>query len=129
MSNMPSGAAPPPPPPEPLEVLAPDAVGRLAGRPDVVLVVVDGGVPEEVHRADDVVPVAPVEELGHTILAAGDEVGLDAELEVGLLAHERAVGVEVVGRALAPELMVPDLERLREAVDVLGDSELRDAAL
>ena len=35
--------------------------------------------------------------------APGHEVGLDAEAQVGLLAHERAVLVEVVVRELAPE--------------------------
>ena len=60
---------------------------------------------------------------------AGDEVDLDPEPQVGLLAHERAVLVEVVARVLAPERVVPDVERLREAVDVLGDPELGDPAL
>ena len=60
---------------------------------------------------------------------ARHEVGLDAEPQVGLLAHELAVGVEVVERVLAPERVLPDVERLREAVDVLGDAELGDPAL
>ena len=61
--------------------------------------------------------------------APGDEVRLDAQPQVGLLAHERAVVVEVVVRVVAPERVLPDLERLREAVDVLGDAQLGDAAL
>ena len=115
---------------EPLEVAPPDAVGRLAGRPHVVLVVVDGacrrGSAPSRRRSRS---RAPSSSVGHPVLAARDEVGLDPEPQVGLLAHERAVVVEVVERAVAPELVVPDVERLREAVDVLGDAELGDAAL
>ena len=65
---------------------------------------------------------------GDPVLAAGHEVHLDPEPEVGLLAHERAVGVEVVVRRM-PERVVPDLQRGAEAVDVLGDPELRYPAL
>ena len=46
-----------------------------------------------------------------------------------LLAHERAVRVEVVVRVLAPERVPPHVQRLREAVDVLGDAQLGDPAL
>ena len=84
---------------------------------------------DEVDRADDVVPVAVGEQRRHAVLAAGDEVGLDAEPQVGLLAHERAVVVEVVARAVAPQRVLPDVERRAEAVDVLGDAELLDPAL
>ena len=84
---------------------------------------------EEVHRADHVVEVARLEQVGDAILGAGHEVGLDAEPQVGLLAHERAVGVEVVVRVAHPERVLPDVERLLEAVDVLGDAELGDPAL
>ena len=61
---------------------------------------------------------------------AGDEVRLDPEPQVGLLAHEAAVVVEVVDRARAPRTGgATDVERLAEAVDVLGDAELGDPAL
>ena len=85
--------------------------------------------PHEVHRADDVVPLARLEEARDAVLAAAHVVGLDAEPQVGLLAHERAVVVDVVARPAAPPRVLPDLERLREAVDVLGDAELGDPAL
>ena len=114
---------------EPLEVAPPDLLGRLAGRPHVVVVVVDGVRAEEVHRADDVVPFARLEQVGRPVLAAGDEVDFDAEPEVRLLAHERAVVVEVVARVALPQRMVPDLEGLAEPVHVLADAELGDAAL
>ena len=68
---------------------------------------------------------APRRKLGDAVLAPGDEVGLDAEPQVGLLAHELAVGVDVVERELAPQRVVPDLERLAEAVDVLADARAR----
>ena len=115
--------------PQPLEVRLPHLLGRARRRPDVVLVVVERAVADEVDRADDVVEVAAGQQLGHAVLAARDEVGLDPELEVGLLAHEVAVGVEVVAGRVAPQLVLPDLERLGEAVDVLGHAELLDAAL
>src|SRR3954447_5177398 len=63
------------------------------------------------------------------VLAAGDEVGLDAEPEVGLLADEAAVLVEVVVRELAPQRVVPDVQRRAEAIDVLGHAELIYSAL
>ena len=40
--------------------------------------------------------------------------------------EELAVGVEVVDGLLDPERVAPDLEGLREAMDVLGDPELGD---
>jgi hypothetical protein len=52
--------------------------GERRGRPDVVAVVVERAVADEVDRADHVVQVAAVEQLGHAVLAARDEVGLDA---------------------------------------------------
>ena len=57
------------------------------------------------------------------------EVRLDAQAQVGLLAHERAVGVEIVVRVCKPERVPPHLERLLEAVDVFGDPELGDPSL
>jgi hypothetical protein len=114
---------------EPLEVRAPHLVGRRRGVPDVVAVVVDGVLAEEVDRADHVVPGAVLEQRGHAVLAAGDEVGLDPEPEVGLLAHEGAVRVEIVAREALPQRVAPDVERRREAVDVLADAELGDPAL
>ena len=114
---------------QPLEVGPPHLVGRARRRPDVVAVVVERPVADEVDRADHVVEVAAGQQLGHAVLAPGDEVGLDPQPEVGLLAHEGAVGVEVVAGRVAPQLVLPHLERLGEAVDVLGHPELLDAAL
>ena len=114
---------------EPLEVRAPDVVGRAAGVPDVEAVVVQRAVGEEVDRADDVVPVAPLEQRAHALLAARDEVRLDAQAQVRLLAHEAHVLVDVVARRLHPQRMVPDLERLGEAIHVLGHAQLLDPAL
>ena len=62
----------------------------------------------EVHGADDVVEVARVEQVGHAVLGARHEVRLDAQPQVGLLAHERAVRVEVVVREGLPEGVAPD---------------------
>jgi hypothetical protein len=109
--------------------LAQTRSGDGAAGPHVVELVVDGLVAEEVHRADDVVPRALLEQLGHAVLAAGDEVGLDAQAQVGLLADEVAVGVEVVLGVVAPQRVLPDVQRGREAVDVLADAQLGDAAL
>ncbi len=112
------------------EVAPPQLVGALrAVVPHLVARVVDGVVAEEVHGADDVVPVVRVQQRGRAVLAARDEVRLDAELEVSLLAHEAGVGVEVVGRVLAPERVLPDLQRLREAVDVLRAAQFGDPPL
>ena len=44
----------------------------------------------------------------------------------GVAADELAVGVEVVARVLLPERVAPEVERLAEAVDVLGDAQLLD---
>src|SRR4030095_16418649 len=42
---------------------------------------------------------------------------------------ELAVGIEVVSRVLLPKRVAPDVERLAEAIDMLGETELRDTAL
>ena len=80
-------------------------------------------------RPDDVVPVAALEQGAHAVLAARDEVRLDAQAQVGLLTHEAHVLVDVVARRLHPQGMVPDLERLGEAIHVLRDTELLDPPL
>ena len=113
---------------EGLEVAAPDGVGVAVRLPDVVAVVVDGPVADEVDRADDVVEVVAVEQVGDPVLGAGHEVDLEAEPERGR-AHELAVGVEVVARLLLPERVSPDLERIGEPVDVLGAAQLVDPRL
>ena len=75
-------------------------------------------------RADDVVEVACLEQRRGAVLGAGDEVALDPEPQ-RRRAHELAVGVEVVA-AVLPEGVAPEVEGLGEAVDVLGDAQLRD---
>ena len=75
MSNIPLAAASP----SHSKYVRQTLVGRARRRPDVVAVVVQRAVAEEVDRADDVVPVAALEQLGHAVLAARDEVGLDAQ--------------------------------------------------
>ena len=118
---------------ERLEVARPHLL-RIAAAPDVeglpvgLAVHVQGIVAHEVHRADHVVPRPPVEQVRHAVLAPHEVVGLDAELEP-VLADEVAVGVEVVLRPVAVPGVLPDLERLHEAVDVLGHAELLDPAL
>jgi hypothetical protein len=77
-----------------------------------------------VHGADDVVELGLVQQVREPILAAGDEVRLDADAQVGLVAQEADVVVEVVLRLGAPEGVLPDAQGLAEAVDVLGRSEL-----
>src|SRR3954470_3613301 len=81
------------------------------------------------HRAHHVVPVASVDEVGRAVLAPGQEVDLYPQPEVSRLANERAVGVEVVTRPVAIPGVLPDLERLYEAVHVLGHAELLDPTL
>ena len=76
--------------------------------PDLEAVVVDRVLADEVHRADDEIPVAPLQQRRHPVLAAADPVRLDAELQVGLLADEAGVVVDVVDRALAPQRVAPD---------------------
>ena len=110
---------------ERLEVAAPDLVGVAGPLPDVPALVVDRLLADEVNRADDVVELARREQLGGAVLGPGDEVALDPEPQPGA-ADELAVGVEVVARLLLPERMAPQLERLDEAVDVLGDAQLLD---
>ena len=112
-----------------LEVAPPDLLDAAAAVPDAVVVHVDRAVADEVDRADHVVEVARVEQVRDAVLRAGHEVHLDAEPQLGVLAHERAVVVEVVVRVPLPERVAPDLERLAEAVDVFGDPQLRDPAL
>src|SRR5829696_4329395 len=60
------------------EVALPDAVRPIAPAPHVLpagSLEVDGGVVHEVHRADDVVPVATVEQARHPVLPPADVVG------------------------------------------------------
>ena len=90
---------------ERLEVAAPDPVGVAAPVPDVPPLVVDRVVADEVDRADDVVEVALLEQVGGAVLGAGDEVALDAEPQLGA-ADELAIGVEVVAGLLLPERVV-----------------------
>ena len=80
---------------------------------------------DEVDRADHVVEVARLEQRRGAVLGAGDEVALDPEPQ-RRAAHELAVGVEVVARLFLPERVAPEVERLAEAVDVLGDAQLVD---
>ncbi len=87
---------------------------------------IDGGVADEVDRADHVVEVARLEQGRGAVLGAGDKVALDPEPQ-RRRADEVAVGVEVVARLLLPERVAPEVERLAEAVDVLGDAELLDS--
>ena len=89
--------------------------------PDVPALVVDRRLADEVDRADHVVEVARLEQRRGAVLGAGDEVALDPEPQ-RRRAHELAVGVEVVARLLLPERVAPEVERLGEAVDVLGDA-------
>ncbi len=68
-----------------------------------------------------------VEHVGDAVLPPGDPVHLDPRPKPGR-ARELEVLAHVVHRVLAPEGVIPDLERLGEAVDVLGDAELADPA-
>ena len=110
-----------------LEVAAPDPVGVAAALPDVAALVVDRGLADEVDRADDVVEVARLQQRRRAVLGAGDEVALDAEPQ-RRAADELAVGVEVVAGLFLPEGVAPEVERLGEAVDVLGNAQLGDPA-
>jgi hypothetical protein len=78
-----------------------------------------------VDRADHVVEVVRLEQVRGAVLGAGNEVALDPELEAGA-ARELAVGAEIVACLLLPERVAPQLQRLGEAVDVLGDAQLVD---
>jgi hypothetical protein len=111
------------------EVALPHAVGVRFALPHVPAGVVHHAAAVElVHGPDDVVEVAPLEEIGDPVLGAGDEVGLDPEPQ-RRRADELAIGVEVVGRLLLPERMPRDVEGLAEAVHVLGDAQLVDPRL
>ena len=78
---------------ERLEVAGPDLLG-VGAAPDVpglpvgIAVEVDRLVAQEVDGADHVVPVAPVEQVGEPVLAAGQEVRLDPDLEPGLVCRK-----------------------------------------
>ena len=78
--------------------------------------------------ADDVVEIARLQERGGAVLGTGDEVALDTEPQ-RRAAHELAVGVEVVAGVFLPEWVAPEVERLGEAVDVLGGAQLVDPGL
>ncbi len=79
-------------------------------------------------RADRVVEPALVDEVLGAILGAQDEVDLEAKPK-RRRADELAIGDEIVARLLLPERVTPQLERLGEPVDVLGDAELVNAGL
>jgi len=70
---------------------------------------------------------------GQLRLVAGDEIELQPELDRvsgGLhREHELDVVVQAVDRVLQPERVAPDRQRLLEAVDVLGEAQLRDVPL
>jgi hypothetical protein len=85
-------------------------------------------IAHEVHRADHIVPRPAVEQVRNAVLASHEEIRLDAEFQA-LVADEVAVLVEVVLRPVAVPGVLPHVERLHEAVDVLGHPELVDAAL
>src|SRR5581483_2365357 len=113
-----------------LEVPAPDVFDLPAlpdSRPGV-----DGLPVEPVDRPEQVVPRVRLEDLGKAPLPLTDEVDLDPELhrQPSLLGleHGVAVGVEVVDAALALVRDLPQLARLAEVVDVLGEADLVDSA-
>ena len=114
---------------ERLEVAPPDLLGAVGPIPHAVVLHVDRLVTEEMDRADHIVEVARLQQAGHAVLTAGHEVRLDPQTKVGLRAHVLAVGVEILARVRLPERVPPHVERLFEAVDVLGDSQLGDSAL
>jgi len=111
---------------ERLEVASPDLLRASPAVPHAVVVHINRALAHEVHRPDHIVEVARFQQVGHAILGAGHEVRLDAQAQIGPIAHERAVGVQIVVRVPKPERMPPHLERLLEAVDVFGDPELGD---
>ena len=113
---------------ERLEVAAPDCIGIPFLHPDVIALVVHRALLDEVDRADRVVEPALVDEVLGAILGAQDEVDLEAKPK-RRRADELAIGDEIVVRLLLPERVTPQLERLGEPVDVLGDAELVDAGL
>ena len=107
------------------EVAAPDLIRIAATLPDVPAGVIDGGVTDEVNRAEDVVEVARLDQRRGAILGGGDVVALDPEPQ-RRAADELAIRIEVVASLFLPEGMAPKIECLGEAVDVLGDAQLRD---
>ena len=113
-----------------LEVLAPDLVGRRRA-PSVVAGVIDGPVGDEVDRADHVVERPSLDQRRQLGFSARQVVELEPELDrIAGCSHpqdELDVVVQAVGRVLDPEGMTPDGERLTEAIDVLGETELGDA--
>ena len=111
-----------------VEVAAPDLVGIALALPDVPARVIDRGVADEVDRADHVVEVARLQQGRGAVFGGGDEVALDPEPQ-RRAADELAVGVEVVAGLFLPEGWRQRLERLGEAVDVLGDAQLGDPRL
>ena len=112
-----------------LEVAPPYLISAAPGIPDAVVIHVHRPLAHEVHRADHVVEVARLQEIGDPLLGSRHEVRLYTQPQVGVLAHERAVLVKVVVCVLTPERVPPHIERLLEAVDVLGDPQLGDPPL
>src|ERR1044072_4758360 len=111
-----------------VEVAPPDLVRVAPVLPDVPTLVVDRALSDEVDRADHVIEVVCLQQGRGAILGAGNEVALDSQPQ-RCAAHELAISGEVVARLLLPERMAPEVERLGEAVDVLGDAELLDPGL
>ena len=96
------------------EVAAPNILRAARVPPDVIALVVDRHITEEVNRADDVVELAAVDQRSPAYDPhdpARNRSSKPSRRSV-LLADERAVGVEIVDRLLAPVRMVPDAERL-----------------
>ena len=108
------------------EVASPDLVRVARAVPDVPALVVDRGISHEVDRADHVVELAGLQERPGPVLRARHEVALDSQLQPAR-ADKLAIGIEIVEGLFLPEGVPPDVQRLPEAVDVLGDAELRDA--
>ena len=120
---------------ERLEVARPHLLGiarraRCPTPPSRLAVHVDRIVAQEVDRADHVVP-RRARRAGSPARSSrpGTKSASMPEPEVGLVADELAVRVEVVVRPVAVPGVLPDVERLHEAVDVLGHAELLDPAL
>jgi hypothetical protein len=81
-----------------------------------------------VHRAEEEIPGVAGEELAEPHLPVAHVVDLEPELDrkaLPLCVENRvAVRVEVVDAALCLVLERPELARLAEVVDVLGEAEL-----
>jgi hypothetical protein len=103
---------------EGFEVPGPDAIRVSHALPDVVAVVVHPAFGEEVDRTDHVVELVRIEQIRDPVLPALDEVHLDPKTK-RCFAHEVAVRGKIVAGVLLPEGVLPDLKRLRKAVDVL----------